>query len=1130
MKRKNFIRKMLSLLLVFSLVIGMIPMTAFATEQGYVYLTASYNGQFLEDKDGNPMAYVKVAIEDAATINLEEYGLSEYLYDADGDGKYETTALQLFIYVHEKVCGLSWDDVLISGGAGSTYFGDGLFGYDGKNLRYNLNGEYPVDEKLSEDYGYLMGATADHIILNDGDYLDVASFSCWNFYSEPATGFHHFAKPDGNLTHDYTANENEEVRVKLVRAYSDWGGAGVVDEGNYTIYYGKKLGTAEGTFVTDGEGFANIAFEEAGTWYLWCDGGKGTEGYHDSCEETWETGEPCMVSSPTSATVVVAAAENPDEEIAEEVIAYIDSIGDVTLEKENLIIDVRATYDALTEVQKLLINNLSILEQAEEQLEKIKEDKAAAEVVIELISSIGEVSLDKENDILAARDAYDKLSETQKVLVTNLGVLTAAESELAQLKIDEEIAMANKQAADIVVKKINDIGETVTLESKEAIKDARSAYDSLTDDQKTLVSNLSDLERLEVMLEELENQKIENDKAEAKKVDELIAGVKNISAFSNIKVKEVRAAYDSLTEEQKTYVTELDTLLKYEKELKDIYATASKADYKTIHKNTSSLLESLGTPSVGSTGGEWMVISFTRDGKGCPNGYYKNVEEYVVANINDKEQLHRSKGTDNSRVILALTSAGYDVTDVAGHNLLMGITDMTYVNKQGINGPIWALIAFDSHGYEIPTNESAREQVTREKLINHILDNQLDNGGWALTGRGYDPDITGMAIQALAPYYKTNENVKVAVDKALMMLSEIQSDNGGFSGVQDGTSSESCVQVAVALTSLGIDPEKDERFIKNGMSVIDAICLYAVEDGGFAHVPFGGFNGMATEQGQYALVSYIRLLNGQTSLYDMSDVQIRKVENLPTVDTNKPIEDIEVGTDEDAKDVLDETSKEILEAVLAEVETNVKVDKVVTDAIKKAFEEGKKVTVATSIIIEKVDAEDAEKVFGKKHMDLIKSELQETENAAIAQYLDLSVLMSVLADGDKIAEGNVSEIKEEVKFTVAIPDELKSVEEGKTRKFFVIRVHGDEVKRIETELNNDGTISFYTGLFSTYALAYEDVNGEVDEPQKDPSKEVDKEKYEAPKTGDHDNLIIWVALMTIAIIVYSVTFKKRKEN
>lgn len=293
----------------------------------------------------------------------------------------------------------------------------------------------------------------------------------------------------------------------------------------------------------------------------------------------------------------------------------------------------------------------------------------------------------------------------------------------------------------------------------------------------------------------------------------------------------------------------------------------TESNFEEIYKSVGDYLASLGTPGVGSTGGEWMVIGLARSGREVSEGYYNNVVQEIRTNINEKEQLHRSKSTENSRVILGLTALGYDVTDVDGHNLLMGLNDMTYVKKQGINGPIWALIAFDSDNYEIPTGD-----VTRDVLISYILEKQFSDGGWALSGSTADPDITAMAVQALAPYYKKETKVKDAVDNAINCLSAIQKSTGGYASW--GTvNSESCAQVIVALTTLGIDPQTDTRFIKDGHSVLDALLTY-YKDGGFCHDDKSGtLNGMSTEQGYYALVSYVRLKEGKTSLYDMTDVK-----------------------------------------------------------------------------------------------------------------------------------------------------------------------------------------------------------------------------------------------------------------
>ena len=131
-----------------------------------------------------------------------------------------------------------------------------------------------------------------------------------------------------------------------------------------------------------------------------------------------------------------------------------------------------------------------------------------------------------------------------------------------------------------------------------------------------------------------------------------------------------------------------------------------------------------------------------------------------------------------------------------------------------------------------------------------------------------------MAIQALAPYYKTNETVKAAVDKALEALSALQRNDGGF-GSWGTVNSESCAQVIIALTALGIDPTADSRFVKNGLTVLDALASFYVTGDGFRHIAGGELDGMATEQGYYALAAYYRFVNGQTRLYDMSDVTVQ---------------------------------------------------------------------------------------------------------------------------------------------------------------------------------------------------------------------------------------------------------------
>ena len=164
----------------------------------------------------------------------------------------------------------------------------------------------------------------------------------------------------------------------------------------------------------------------------------------------------------------------------------------------------------------------------------------------------------------------------------------------------------------------------------------------------------------------------------------------------------------------------------------------------------------------------------------------------------------------------------------------------------------------------------------RDSIIAYILGREIDGGGFALSATETKPDvdITGMALQALAPYYDSNENVKAAVDRALAWLSGVQKDDGTFDSW--GTVNvESCAQVLVALCALEIDPLTDSRFIKNDNTVLDGIMqFYNSEDGGFRHVLTTATNAMATEQSCYALIAYDRYVHDQGRLYDFSDVEI----------------------------------------------------------------------------------------------------------------------------------------------------------------------------------------------------------------------------------------------------------------
>ncbi len=311
--------------------------------------------------------------------------------------------------------------------------------------------------------------------------------------------------------------------------------------------------------------------------------------------------------------------------------------------------------------------------------------------------------------------------------------------------------------------------------------------------------------------------------------------------------------------------------------------TVTKARIDAILNDTAQYLyKTVSDPQVASIGGEWAVIGLARSGYDVPDSwyetYYTNLEEYTVKK---EGVLHKKKYTDYSRVTVALSAIGGDPRDVAGYDLLKPLGDFDKTIWQGINGPIWALIALDTANYEIPVNGEAEVQATRDKYIAEILRRQLNDGGFSLTGgkneatknETADADITGMALQALAKY-QDRADVKAATEKALACLSKMQASDAGFSSYNT-SNVESCVQVIVALNELGISLN-DSRFVKNGTTLVDNMLTYYVKGNGFVHtLDGGGSDLMSTEQAFYGLVSIQRALEGKNSLYRMSDAKER---------------------------------------------------------------------------------------------------------------------------------------------------------------------------------------------------------------------------------------------------------------
>lgn len=297
--------------------------------------------------------------------------------------------------------------------------------------------------------------------------------------------------------------------------------------------------------------------------------------------------------------------------------------------------------------------------------------------------------------------------------------------------------------------------------------------------------------------------------------------------------------------------------------------TASKSAAQTAYDRASTYLTAaVSAPRYGSLGGEWTVLALARGGADTETAYFTGycaaLEQTVREN---KGVLSERKYTEYSRVILALSALGKDARDVAGYDLTLPLGDYEKTAAQGVNGVIYALLALDSRDYPMPQNAAASTQATRQLYVDAILAAQLADGGWSFMGEDADPDLTAMALQALAKY-REQSSVQLAANRALVCLSAMQNADGGFSS-WGSENAESCAQVLLALNALGLDAD-DSRFVKNGHSALDALLTYQTADGGFCHERSGETNLMASEQAVCALASLVRAERGESSFYRMA--------------------------------------------------------------------------------------------------------------------------------------------------------------------------------------------------------------------------------------------------------------------
>ena len=229
-----------------------------------------------------------------------------------------------------------------------------------------------------------------------------------------------------------------------------------------------------------------------------------------------------------------------------EVINAINAIGEVTENSKTAIENAETLYAALPDDYKSSVTNYETLTTARATYEKILADKAeAAKInsVINLIDLIGDVTENSLEDITAAEEAYNALTDAQKAKVTNAATLTAARAAYDKI-------MADKASVEATIKAINEIGE-VTLDSKAKIEKAESLYNALSDDLKAKVTNAATLTAARAAY---------NDLVSVDNVIKAIDAIGEVTKDSQEAIENAESLYNALSDELKAKVTNYDVL------------------------------------------------------------------------------------------------------------------------------------------------------------------------------------------------------------------------------------------------------------------------------------------------------------------------------------------------------------------------------------------------------------------------------------------------------------------------------------------------------------------------------------------------------------------------------------------
>lgn len=330
------------------------------------------------------------------------------------------------------------------------------------------------------------------------------------------------------------------------------------------------------------------------------------------------------------------------------------------------------------------------------------------------------------------------------------------------------------------------------------------------------------------------------------------------------------------------------------------------ADYYNTFKDNTKVSKDIDgeikyiSSKLASVSNPWAAVDMKKIGLNFNSDYISDIKDDVNGG-----NLSSIYATTLEKYIIGLTAAGYTPYNFCGHDLVSELLNRD-INSYGINDAIFGLAAYSYAN--IPENY----KIKKTDLVNKILSSKIsytENGesctGWDLNGNKADADLTGAAINVLAPFCASNSTVKNTVDAAEKTLSQIENESGYITGTY-GASCETNAFAIMGLVSAGMNPE-DGQFKEEKGDLVSALISFKGTDGEYRHQLGGSNNMIATEE---ALRALIAVKNFKSAGYDYYASSI-DAEKLPVYaqSSNENTKSSDVKQNTDNSDVKPVSSK-----------------------------------------------------------------------------------------------------------------------------------------------------------------------------------------------------------------------------